>query len=97
MSEQRLNSLLSAWQEQHLQERDVPAAELCREHPELAPERERRIRALRQMNNLVGQAAGSRPPEAPPSETATLPPDPAAAVPTPPRAGRPLRVCSSVR
>jgi serine/threonine-protein kinase len=33
--------------------RDVSAAELCRDHPELAPELERRIRAVRQINGLA--------------------------------------------
>lgn len=34
----RLNSLLLCWQEQQLQGRDVPAAELCRDCPELEQE-----------------------------------------------------------
>jgi serine/threonine-protein kinase len=57
MSEERLDWLLSIWQEQHRQGRDVPAAELCREHPDLTPELERRIEALRQMGDLAAQTA----------------------------------------
>jgi WD40 repeat protein/tRNA A-37 threonylcarbamoyl transferase component Bud32 len=53
MSEERLNSLLLVWQEQHLQGRDVPAADLCRDCPELAEELSKRIGALRQMNRLM--------------------------------------------
>src|SRR5262249_36129414 len=53
MLEDRLNSLLSAWQEQQLQGHDVSAAELCRDCPELAEELGRRIAVLRQMNELV--------------------------------------------
>jgi tRNA A-37 threonylcarbamoyl transferase component Bud32 len=53
MVEDRLNSLLLAWQEQHLQGRDVPAAELCRDRPDLAGELERRIAVLRRMNGLL--------------------------------------------
>jgi serine/threonine-protein kinase len=79
MSEERLDNLLSAWQEQQRQGRDVPAAQLCREHPELAPELERRIEAVRRIGDLALQAAQTLPPAAPPSERATLPPDPAAA------------------
>jgi serine/threonine-protein kinase len=79
MSEERLDHLLSAWQEQQRQGRDVSAAELCRDQPELAPELERRIRALRQMDNVALEAAQTLPPASPPSEAATLPPDPAAA------------------
>jgi serine/threonine protein kinase len=81
MSEERLESLLSAWREQQRQGRDVPAAQLCHEYPELAPELERRIRALRQRNDLAAQQAESRPP----AEAVTLPPDPAAAASTVPR------------
>jgi WD40 repeat protein len=71
MVEDRLNSLLSAWQEQRLQGRDVSAAELCRDCPELAPELGRRIAVLRQMDQLR-QAASARPG-----------PDPGAAAPAP--------------
>src|SRR5581483_10114051 len=70
MSADHLDHLLSAWQEQRRHGRDVPAAELCRDQPELAPELERRIAALRQLDDLAGQAAETRPPAAPPSEAA---------------------------
>src|SRR5437867_2981137 len=53
MSEGRLQSLLLAWQEELSRGRDAPAAELCRECPELAEELSQRIRTLRQMNALL--------------------------------------------
>jgi WD40 repeat protein len=61
MAEDRLNSLLLAWQEQQLQGRDVSAAELCRDCPELAEELRRRIDALRQMEALMGTAGNGTP------------------------------------
>lgn len=51
--EDRLTALLSVWHEQQRQGRDVPAAELCRDCPELAEEVGRRIEALRRMNDLM--------------------------------------------
>ena len=71
MSEDRLDHLLSAWQEQQRQGRDVPATELCRDQPELAAELERRIAALRRRNDLAGQETEAPPPPAPLSEGAT--------------------------
>jgi hypothetical protein len=66
MREERLNSLLLAWQEQQLQGRDVSAAELCRDCPELAEELRRRIDALRQMQALLGTGdKGCPPPDGP--------------------------------
>ena len=53
MNEDRLNSLLSVWQEQQLQGREVAAAELCSDCPELAEELARRIGVLRRMNDLA--------------------------------------------
>jgi tetratricopeptide (TPR) repeat protein/tRNA A-37 threonylcarbamoyl transferase component Bud32 len=61
MVEDRLNSLLSAWQEHQQQGRDVPAAELCHDCPELALELSRRIQVLRQMHFLMQTNGG--PPE----------------------------------
>jgi serine/threonine protein kinase len=52
-----LSELLSAWEREQASGRDVPATDLCRDHPELAPELERHIQALRQMNNLARAAA----------------------------------------
>jgi tetratricopeptide (TPR) repeat protein len=73
MSEERLNSLLLAWQEQQLQGHDVPAAELCRDCPELAEELSQRIGVLRRMNNLMQPGGATAGPEvlhaAPESET----------------------------
>jgi serine/threonine-protein kinase len=74
MSEERLNNLLSAWQEQQRQGRDVPAAELCRDHPELRRELERRIQAVRQMNDLAGREAETLPAPVPSSGDTTLAP-----------------------
>src|SRR5262249_6705 len=82
VSEDRLDHLLSAWQEQQRQGRDVPATELCRHQPDLAaalrrapPERgaegERRIGALRRGTDLAGQETEAPPPPAPLSEGAT--------------------------
>jgi formylglycine-generating enzyme required for sulfatase activity len=75
MSEERLNDLLSAWQEQRLHGRDLPAAELCRDCPELIPELELRIRAVRHMNNLVqpGDATASYHPSETQPETVAAP------------------------
>src|SRR5438034_11701725 len=53
MLENRLNSLLSAWQEEQLQGRDRPATELCRDCPELAEGLNRRMAVLPQMNELL--------------------------------------------
>ncbi len=52
-----LSELLSRWEREQARGRDVPAADLCRDCPELAGELERRIRALRQLNDLA-RAAG---------------------------------------
>src|SRR5579871_4181804 len=54
MGEQsRLEELLSLWEEQLAQGHDVPTAVLCRDHPELLAELERRIEQLRQIGRLV--------------------------------------------
>jgi tetratricopeptide (TPR) repeat protein/tRNA A-37 threonylcarbamoyl transferase component Bud32 len=69
MSEDRLMSLLLAWQEQWQQGRDVPASELCHDCPELAEELSQRISVLRQMKVLI-QPAG--PPPLPFGQDVTL-------------------------
>ena len=51
--EEVLSDLLSVWQCAQLEGRDVPASELCRDHPELLPQLQGRIEALRQMNHLL--------------------------------------------
>jgi serine/threonine-protein kinase len=53
MSDDRLEHLLSVWQAQQQQGRDVTAAELCRDCPELVPQLSERLRALRNMNKLM--------------------------------------------
>jgi eukaryotic-like serine/threonine-protein kinase len=79
MSEERLDKLLSAWREQRRQGHNVPAAELCHEQPELQSELERRIAAVRRMDDLAAQGAQNLPPPAPASEGATLASGPPAA------------------
>jgi len=62
MREDRLDSLVTAWQEHQSQGRDVSAAELCRDCPDLAEELSRRIAVLLQMNLfLQSSRAPSRP------------------------------------
>jgi tetratricopeptide (TPR) repeat protein/tRNA A-37 threonylcarbamoyl transferase component Bud32 len=53
MNEDRLKNLLSDWREHHLQGRDLTAAELCRDCPELVAELSQRIAVLRQNNAPV--------------------------------------------
>jgi formylglycine-generating enzyme required for sulfatase activity/tRNA A-37 threonylcarbamoyl transferase component Bud32 len=69
MREERLNSLLVAWQEQQFHGRDVPAAELCRDCPQLAAELSQRIGVLRQMNKLM--ESGSARPRSDPAAAVT--------------------------
>jgi hypothetical protein len=52
-AESRVDDLLSLWQERHARGEDVPATELCRECPELLPDLERRLLALRHMHNML--------------------------------------------
>jgi WD40 repeat protein len=53
MSEERLQSLLSAWQEELSRGRELGAAELCRDCPDLVDELARRIAVLRRVNGLL--------------------------------------------
>ncbi len=53
MTEERLNHLLLVWEEEYCRGRDLPAAELCRDRPELAEELGKRIGVLRHMYFLV--------------------------------------------
>jgi tetratricopeptide (TPR) repeat protein/tRNA A-37 threonylcarbamoyl transferase component Bud32 len=53
MSEERLQSLLSVWQQQLQQGRDVSATELCRDCPELAAELAGQIEVLKRMEALM--------------------------------------------
>jgi serine/threonine-protein kinase len=58
----RLDSLLSVWQERASEGIDLSAAELCRDCPELAAELNEHIQALRQMNRMLwsgGSPSGS--------------------------------------
>jgi serine/threonine protein kinase len=73
MNEERLNDVLSRWQEQQLQGRDPPAAELCADCPELAEELSKRIGVLRRMNGLA-QPGGA--PANPDPDTRTSPGQP---------------------
>jgi serine/threonine protein kinase len=56
MLEDRLNSLLLAWEEHQFQGRDVAVAELCRDCPELTGKLRQRIDILRRLHKLM-QAA----------------------------------------
>jgi hypothetical protein len=51
--ENALVELLSRWEQEHAEGRDVPVAKLCSARPELAAELERRIAAVRQMQALA--------------------------------------------
>src|SRR5262245_51404062 len=62
---QRLEGLLLAWLKAYEAGRDLPAAELCQDCPELVPELERQIEILRHKNAFA--AAG------PPSKDDTRP------------------------
>jgi hypothetical protein len=53
MGDDRLHSLLLAWEAHRRQGSEVSAAELCRDCPELLEEPTQRIRALCQMDALV--------------------------------------------
>ncbi len=99
MKEERLNSLLLAWQEQHSQGREVQPADLCGDCPELAEALQQRIDVLRQMNALLRSGStpaeactldanlsavgGSCPADAASPETAGTPCTPGGAVPAP--------------
>src|SRR5262249_52147292 len=48
----RLDSLLAAWQQARARGTDVPAAELCRDCPELLSELEQQIAVLRKIDAL---------------------------------------------
>jgi len=71
--ESHINSLLLLWQEQQAMGRDLSAAELCRDCPELAEELKQRIQVLRHINSLLhpgGAASGGFTPVASiPAET----------------------------
>jgi WD40 repeat protein len=67
--ESRFEELLSMWEGQLAQGRDVPAGELCADRPELRAELERRIGRLRKLGRLV-QHVNS------PGSITTLPPQP---------------------
>src|SRR5579884_695325 len=69
-----VDNLLSLWEQEKARGRDLPVTELCRDRPELAPELERRLRALRRLNDLAGRDAETLPPATPSSEDATLAP-----------------------
>jgi WD40 repeat protein len=68
----RLDELLSLWEQQLVRGCDVPAAELCRDQPELLTELQRRIDHLRQLGKLA-QHVNS------PHSLVTLSPQPAPA------------------
>jgi eukaryotic-like serine/threonine-protein kinase len=59
VDETLLEELLSQWQRDAARGQVLTSTELCRDRPELAPELERRIRAVRQRDDLAGQTATS--------------------------------------
>jgi serine/threonine protein kinase len=54
-----VSDLLSRWQERYDRGEDVSAAELCRDHPDLANELAYRIQAILAVNRLIGPEKGS--------------------------------------
>src|SRR5262245_52640384 len=56
-ADDRLAGLLDEWQQLCAQGRDLPAAALCADCPELAAELERRMEAVRRVSRLVVPAA----------------------------------------
>ncbi|HEX5272325.1 MAG TPA: protein kinase [Gemmataceae bacterium] len=70
------DELLSQWKREAARGRDLAATELCREHPELVAELERRIRAARQMDTSALPAADPVPPAARADPISTAPLDP---------------------
>jgi WD40 repeat protein len=54
-----VSDLIHRWQERYERGEDVSAAELCKDHPELADEVEKRIEALRSMNRFIGSDPAS--------------------------------------
>jgi serine/threonine protein kinase len=69
MGEQsRLEEMLSLWEGQWAQGRDVLAAELCRDRPELLAELEQSIGQLRQLGRLVQKVNVSHPVAAVPQQ-----------------------------
>jgi hypothetical protein len=65
--------LLLRWQEDQDRGLDVPAAELCRERPELTEELQRHIDVLRRIQRLVLPAAAAGPSTPGPSPTPSTP------------------------
>jgi WD40 repeat protein len=96
MSQPNLDELLIVWQEEYSEGRDLPAAELCPDRPEVAAELARRINQLRAMNRLLVGAGEDFPDDGADSLLPSVPPDvspptlrmPAGAV-TPPAAPTP--------
>jgi formylglycine-generating enzyme required for sulfatase activity len=60
-----LDHLLSLWQQEAEQGRDLRPAELCRDHPELLPELERRVEAVRKIGDLARTGSAASAPTVP--------------------------------
>ncbi len=73
LDETALDDLLSRWQKEKSQGRDLPATVICRDHPELARELERRIEALRRMDSLAGRGDAQTVPSPDPGPHGPLP------------------------
>ena len=54
--ETALGEMLSVWEQEAARGRDLSAAELCGDRPELIPVLEERMQAIRQMNRLAHSA-----------------------------------------
>src|SRR5262245_29270714 len=57
ITRQLVLDLLERWQEARDQGRDLPATELCRDHPELLPELDRHLSDLRRLDRLAADLA----------------------------------------
>jgi tetratricopeptide (TPR) repeat protein len=74
IDEATLGELLSLWERESAAGRDVPASELCRDHPELLAELERRMQAIRQINDLAQATQRTRRETPPAAADSTLVP-----------------------
>jgi hypothetical protein len=74
--ETRLSDLLQDWLSLHQQGLDVPAAELCRDCPDLATPLSERIAVLRKMSALLRQGADIRAPQSTPDVPTAVPTSP---------------------
>src|SRR5262245_30230250 len=55
-----LDGLLSLWQQERARGHDLPVALICRDRPDMAEELERRIAAVRRMDDLAAAGGSTR-------------------------------------